>query len=383
VPLIAGRCLACDARRLARFVHRELVLLAVLVGVTIAAFFVTRTVAHGNDELRRHQAAAWFEAARGKSGTAAIAPLRRSVSRDPANRQYRLALARALAATHQDDEARRVLLTRPDPGNEDPDVNLQLARLEARAENADAARRYYENALAALWRPEHVSEKVRVRIELIEFFLAHEERARALSELLILAASLPEEPAIQARAGRMFLAAGDPARALDHYARALRVDSDAADALAGAGQSAFELGDYRRALQYLDRAPDTDPRTRALRDVARLFIASDPLGPRLGSRERTLRLLAALERATQRLASCQTGASPDQGSAADALRAETRALAATIRSARVGAQRDLIEEGVDLMFRAEQAADQRCHATATPFDQALVLIGRRHRLDES
>lgn len=40
--LIAGRCLSCDTRRWSRFVHRELVLLMVLIGITVAAFFGTR-----------------------------------------------------------------------------------------------------------------------------------------------------------------------------------------------------------------------------------------------------------------------------------------------------------------------------------------------------
>jgi hypothetical protein len=64
-----------------RFLHRELVLLLVLVGVTIAAFFGTRSIADSNEALRRRQAAAWHDAVqrtpRGHDAGAAVVALRR------------------------------------------------------------------------------------------------------------------------------------------------------------------------------------------------------------------------------------------------------------------------------------------------------------------
>ncbi len=88
--LTAGRCLRCDVRRLRRvvygeFVQREIFVLTVLVGVTIAAFLVTRNVAASNDALRREQAARWFEAGpralQSGSVQPAVVTLRRAVSR--------------------------------------------------------------------------------------------------------------------------------------------------------------------------------------------------------------------------------------------------------------------------------------------------------------
>ena len=110
-PLMAGRCLRCDTRRLSSFVHRELVLLAVLSAVTVAAFFLTRAAAVSNEALGRQDAAAWFERAEraGESPEAALTALRRAVAKDPDNREYRLALAGELAAGGQLDEADRVL----------------------------------------------------------------------------------------------------------------------------------------------------------------------------------------------------------------------------------------------------------------------------------
>jgi hypothetical protein len=93
--LIAGRCLSCDARRWSRFVHRELVLLTVLVGATVASFFLRYARRRSEQRgIARRQAAAWFEAAqrasRGGNPETAVAGLRRAVSKDPENRCYRL-----------------------------------------------------------------------------------------------------------------------------------------------------------------------------------------------------------------------------------------------------------------------------------------------------
>jgi hypothetical protein len=120
-----------------------------------------------------------------------------------------------------------------------------------------------------------------------------------------------------------------------------------------------------------------------LRDLARLILASDPLAPRLGAEQRRQRLVAALQRVTQRLAGCRSGSTAASRSPVELLRAQTRALEARIISPRAGAPEDVIEGGVDLVFRAEQAADRQCQPTALAIDRALVLIGRRHRLDES
>jgi tetratricopeptide (TPR) repeat protein len=362
------------------------VLLMVLGGVTIAAFFGTRAIADGNEALRRRQAAAWYAAAQraspGADAGSAVAALRRAVLMDRENRLYRLALADALAARRVDDEARRVLLALRDTQPEDPQTNLRLARLEARGGDSDPARRYYQNALSSLWRPEQAEERRRVRAELIEFLLAHEERARALSELLLLAANLPEDAAVQAHVGRMFLAAGNARLALDHFVRAVSLDSTNAEALAGAGEAAFELGDYGRALGYLKGIPEGNARATELREVTELVLTDDPLGPRLSVTERRRRLLLALQQAFRRLDSCLSAPLLDTKESLETLRKEIRDFEAALKGRRRQETGDLVEDGVVLVYRAERAAEQRCTAAPAPFDRALVLIGRRHGLEE-
>jgi tetratricopeptide (TPR) repeat protein len=384
--LIGGRCLTCETRRWSRFVHRELILLALLVGVAVAAFFGTRAVAHSNDTLRRRQAAMWFDMVQRPLGSgnpqAAIAGLRRAVSKDPENRKYRLALAAALSANRLDDEATRVLLALREVQPEDAETNLQLARLLSHGSDADATRRYYQNALAGLWRPEQSEQQRRVRVELIQFLLAHGERARALSELLVLAAKLPEDAAVQAQVGRMFLAAGDPRLALDHFVRALRENAENADALSGAGEAAFELADYSRALRYLDSVPRENARVAELREVSRLVLNGDPLAPRLKADERVKRLSAAWQQAMRRLEACLGDGSMPSNASLEPLRNEARTLQASLGLRRRQA-RDLVDGGVDLVYRIERAVQRYCAMPPTPLDRALLLIGRRHGFEES
>ena len=361
-------------------------MLAVLVGVTVVAFLVTRSVAANNDDLRRQQAALWFEAAQDalQSGRAepAVVSLRRAVSRDPENRDYRLALANALAASRLNDEAKRVLLILREAEPEDAEANLQFARLEARGADADAARRYYESALAGLWRPESAEERREVRLELIDFLLARGERDRALSELLVVDANLPPDVTVQAQVGRLFLSAGAPRQALDRFVGALDTDSDDGPALAGAGEAAFALGDYAGARRYLDAAPPDDERVAELREVARLVLVSDPLEPRLAANERRRRLLVALEQATESLEVCLVGSMVDSRADLESIRTEALDFDAALAAERRGDVRDFIDDGVDLIYRIERAIEPRCRRLTTPLDRALLLIGRRRGFEE-
>lgn len=100
-------------RGLRLFIHRELVLLTMLIAVTVAAFFVTRAVANSTARLRLSDAAAWSELGQRqlREGRAsdAITSLRHATRSDPDNAEYMRALARALAVDHQDAAARQVL----------------------------------------------------------------------------------------------------------------------------------------------------------------------------------------------------------------------------------------------------------------------------------
>jgi tetratricopeptide (TPR) repeat protein len=366
-------------------VHRELVVLIVLIAITVAAFFGTRAVARSNENLRRRQAATLYSAAHRAPREAdldtAVAQLRRAVSKDPENRQYRLALAEALVVTGLEEEAERVLLALRQAQPEDPETNLQLARLGARGPDTDAARRYYQNALAGLWRPAEAEERRRVRLELITFLLAHEQRARAVSELLLVTPSPPSDPADNIHLAQLFLAAGDPGNALDRFVAALSTDPTNAAALAGAGEAAFSLGDYGRALRYLTKAPQEDTRIAELHEVARLVVTLDPLAPRLRAAERRRRLGLALQHVVPRLETCLSEPANRTDTTLEQLRSEARDVQSTLDAGR-RELRDFVDDGIDLVYRIEQATEEACRLPAEPLDRALVRIGRRHGLGE-
>lgn len=382
--MLDGR--SSNARSSYLLIHRELVVLTVLIGLTTAAFFATRAVARSNEAARRRQALAWFkEAARGvRAGNAesAIDGFRRAVAKDPANRTYRLALAGALAASSLNAEAERVLLALRAEQPDDPEANLQLARLEARGAAADSAGRYYQAALAELWRPEQADERRRVRLELIEFLLDHGERARALSELLLIATNLPADAATQRHVGRMFLAAGDPRLALDHFARAIRLNSDDRAALVGAGEAAFTLGDYGRALRYLSAAPPQDARLAELREVARLVLTLDPLARRLTTSERRSRLLQGIHQARQRLESCLQQRSAEETAPLHELQVQTRGLWTALAGREGRDAAALLDAGLELVSRIERTVDQTCRIPPARLDRALLLIARKHGFEE-
>ncbi|MGE3840135.1 MAG: tetratricopeptide repeat protein [Vicinamibacterales bacterium] len=382
-PLVESGCPVCDTR-LSGEVRGQLIRLSVLVVLTVAAFFLTRAVAGGNDEVRKRQAAAWFAAAERANdqadGDAAVAAFRRAVSRAPNNASYRLALAGALTARHQNAEARRVLLALRELQPDDPATNIQLARLEATGADVDVVRRYYQAALAGLWRPNETDDQSRIRLELVDFLLQHGERARALSELLQFNAAAAHDAALRTRAARLFLSAGEPRRALALFESVLISDRGSTAALAGAGDAAFQLADYRLAMRYLDAAErDVEPSVN--HQVVRLVLSADPLEPRLSAAERNRRLRVALDRAGEQLEVCLAASDPAPPTL-EALRGEWQALDS---QSPPNSRRDLRDtvDAFDLVLRiADSIAGQCPSQKTTPLDRALVLIGRKHGFDE-
>src|SRR3954447_21094782 len=139
-------------------VHRRTVQLILLVTVAVAAFFVTRAIAASNRAMELRDAAEWFrrgqeQMAHGTAGDA-IVSFRRATARNRREKRYVLALASALAHERQYDAARSALLALRESSSEDPDVNLQLARLSAARQDVSEAVRYYHDTLYAPWPPD-------------------------------------------------------------------------------------------------------------------------------------------------------------------------------------------------------------------------------------
>ena len=94
----------------------------------------------------------------------------------------------------------------------------------------------------------------------------------------MLSGNLPDDVKSQTEAGQLFLDAGEPRRALDRFRQALRIDPENAAALAGAGEAAFEPGDYASAQRYLRAVDSPSARVSELRSVTDLVLTRDPCG---------------------------------------------------------------------------------------------------------
>ena len=382
-PLVDGRCRACDRTADSRFVHREIVVLVALCVLVVVGFVLTRAAARANRALRLRDAVAWYEAgehhlAAGQTESA-IRALRRATAINRDNRTYRLALAAALAADRQDDAATQVLLGVRELTPEDPEVNVQLARLEARHDDLTGTVRYYQNAVYGSWSGDQLDARRAVRIELIRYLLAHDQRGRALSELLVLSGNLPDDVKSQTEAGQLFLDAREPGRGLDRFRQALRIDPKNAAAFAGAGEAAFEAGDYTSAQRYLRAVDSPSARVSELRSVTDLVLTRDPLRPGLSLRQRQDRLMAGFRRALEALDDCVTKR-PAANNAFESLRAEAGALEPELTPNRLRRTPESIDIALHLIYRVEQQTANTC-GQGSGFDRALLLIGRRHEAD--
>jgi tetratricopeptide (TPR) repeat protein len=365
-------------------IHQEIVKLVLLIGLAVAAFFVTRAIAANNREMSLRDAAEWYRRGVGQleAGHAddAIDSFRRATVKHRDEKRYALALARALASTRQYEAARSALLALRESAPEDPDINLQLARLAADRQDVTEAVRYYHNALYAPWPAAQTDARRHVRLELIRLLLTHDQVNRALSELVALSTDLPEDAAAHAEVGALFASAGDSGRALDQFQRALRLVPDSGAALAGAGQAAFQAGDYPLARTYLRQAPDDLDRVKETRDLVELVLSSDPLAARIGASSRRRRLVDDFTHADERLDACLEPRSGGQPSTTElAVREEAEAFKTLLTPSAI-LDEDTIESGVEVIDRIEREVIERC-PPSTLLDRALVLIGRRHGVD--
>jgi len=370
-----------DVEERSAFIHQEILKLAIVIALAIAGFFVTRAIAASNRSMTLRDAAEWYARGEGAlaSGDPAVAveAFRRATVMKRGDRQYSLALGRALVTTHQTDAAERTLLALRESAPEDPEVNLELARLEAGRGDTTAALRYYHNALYAPWPAEQADDRRNIRLELIRFLMASHQSGRAESELVALTSDLPDTPVLHLEVGNLFLAVGDSRRALEQFERAIALAPQDRAALAGAGRAAFSVGDYEKAQRYLSDLPDAGDDVREMRALVNLVLSGDPLAPRIGSSARRHRLLEALSHLGERLEACRPANSGDTSAAVlSQLAEEATAFEMEVEHG-TALENDTIENGLDLVNRGARAVTAAC-PPAQPLDRALMLLASRH-----
>ena len=364
-------------------------MLVFLAAAAIPTYLFTRQMAELNRQRNSRIAAYWYRQGEhqlaNKDPEAALTSLRHATTGDRSNVEYEFTLAKALAANGHDDEARLALLRLREAAPDNPQINLELARLSARKRDIPQALLYYRHALYGVWTGEKVDERRRqIRLDLIHLLLERKEESLALAELLALSADMPDTAEAHLQIAQLFMEAGDIPHALQNFTETTRLDPKNTEALQGAGAASFRMGDYKTAQRFLTLALKRDASstsTAQLLETTHLIESSDPLLPRLTFQERAARLTTALDQSVKHLEECagkdQLAPAP-QPSESEQLRTEALALMLTITPANLRQDPELVRTGADLVFKIEEKAAGSC-GDPQGLDRAILLIGRKYK----
>jgi tetratricopeptide (TPR) repeat protein len=314
---------------------------------------------------------------------AALEDFRTALAYSQDNIRYQLRLAQALMAAGQLSEARNYLLSlwEREPGN--GTVNLELAHLAVRQRSGSEALRFFHGAIYGAWEDDTIARRRAARLELAEFLLDAGDNARAQSELIALAASLPRDPQLEAQAGTLMLRAGGYDQALKLFRQALGEHPRMEAALLGAGEACFDMYDFAGAQHYLSRAVTEDPqlsRAASLLETTRLVLSIDPLLRGLSSSERARRTRRAFDQALERLQDCAVRRGVDLkakggGAELQELYAAGNRLEPHLRESELRRDSDLVSTTMDWVFQIELTTERECGPPQGP-DQALLLLAR-------
>jgi tetratricopeptide (TPR) repeat protein len=386
---------------------RETILLLSVLGL-IVAFAFTGFAARLYHGRRAQLARSWMDRGNSelKAGNAAAASsdfraalvyAQREFS--PEERQrFQLDFVQALLAGGNRDEARSYLLDMYEraPGNSR--VNLELARMAVQmGEDADA-KRYYNGAIYGVWEknPDDVlRSRLETRLELYRYLIARGEKAEAQSVLLATAAAVPPDPALHAQIGQLMLQAGQAQPALDEFQRALRLDPRNYAALAGAGETYFQLGNDQQAVRYLESATReaaqqkrrpgqrTDSAARDAQEaqvmhdlaITEAALALNPHAPGLDPMERARRAVRAYDAAFARIKACASEYGIALPRPSLKLTPYTRAASDELAEAALARRIEQLDSLMQFVYEMESTATENCGPPADPTNVAITRMG--------
>ncbi len=368
---------------------REIVLLTTLLLLLLSVVF-TAFAARMYHKKYHMLGDEWF--ARGDqdfhsgNAAAALSDYRNALLYSPGNTSFQFHLAKALAATGRNDEARAYLVTLLSDSPGSGEINLELARIAAHGgpKMMPDALRYYHAAIYGVWDKDPIAVRWQVRKEFCEYLLDNNAMNQAEAEIIALADNTsPEDFPGQKTAGNLLLRARMWSRALQEFQTLLSHDPHDEDALAGAATAAFQLDQYAQAEEYFERLPREKlaaPDLASMHQISKDVVTLNPFAPRLSTEEKVKRTAEALALAQARATACksQQGKPPSVSSSTSALDA---ALATSSQNAADWTARNLrkyperIEPAMSSVFEIEDAAAGQC-GEPQGADYALWLIGR-------
>jgi tetratricopeptide (TPR) repeat protein len=316
---------------------------------------------------------------------AALSDYRNALLYSPGNSNFQFHLAKALAATGRNDEARAYLVTLLSDSPGSGEINLELARIAAHdgPKMMPDALRYYHAAIYGVWDTDPIAMRWQVRKELCDYLLDNNATNQAESEIIALADNTsPEDFGGLETVGNLLLRARMWSRGLQEFQTVLSHESRDEGALAGAATAAFQLGQYSQAEEYLDRLPReklADPELARMHEISRSVLHLNPFEPGLSGDEKAKRTAKAIALAQARAAACgQKGGASSPGASTSALQS---AMTTSNQNATDWSERNLrkyperIEPAMSSVFEMEDAAADRC-GELQGADYALWLIGR-------
>ena len=379
--LHAGTVLTPEERLARRkLIIRDTISLLTLFLITAAIFALTWLLHRSFEDHREELGNRWrrrgelaLQQGRPKE---AVEALRSALAYVP-DRQTEIDLATALADSGNTVEATAYFNTLWDSAPGDAIINLQLARLAAKAGNEALAVRHYQAAIDGTWQGNGFDRRREVRLELARYYISRHEQDKARTQLLIAASNAPDNPTeIKLGIAALLQQADDLTSALGVYRAIAARRPPPLPALAGAGQTAFQLGMYRVAADYLNRLlahsaalPDAEKNAaHSMLDASNRILLLFP-GYQQPARIRAQRLLALRDIAQKRLAACtaNTAVGPQLGS----LSTRWGQIPKRLTVSQLEQQPDLEQSMLQLVFDTETTTAQTCGAPAG--DDALLL----------
>lgn len=286
--------------------------------------------------------------------------------------EHRLALALALVKADHMNEAtiylNEILRQRPTSGP----ANFALAQALDGEGRVDDAVIHYQRAILGSWPDQPNLRRTESRMQLVEYLGREGKQAQARAELLALVAELPDDLALQKRAGRMLIDFGLAREAAELFRGVLKRGPPDSTEYSGLGDAAFLTGDYKAARDAFRKAHQidpADPMAARRADLCDRILALDPTQRGLESRERFRRSQEILKDVMAQLVACAGSEISLPTPSKDAIAAARAALARKRVPASVSDAADANAELAEKLWEQRNAS-----CVAPPADDPMRFI---------
>jgi tetratricopeptide (TPR) repeat protein len=289
------------------------------------------------------------------------------------NHEYQIALAEALTASGRLPEAEATLSDLLQKDGTNGPANFAMARALVKEGRTAEGISYYHRAIYGQWGQNDVAHRRAARFELVDLLAAQNDKEALLAELLPLQEETPDDAATELKLGRLFIAAGSPARAIPLFRDVLQKNKAQPDAYAGLGEAEFAQDNYRAALEYFLRASDLRPGdsdTQSRIKLCRQLLALDPNVRGLSAEEQERRSLALLDLVLGEIRECTASSSPP---ARDLVDQAEKARKRRVPPSQQGAA---FESNLDLIGKLWQIDKAECGAHSNPSEPVAIIMER-------